>query len=48
MSLNRRGHPEARAQVEKPQVKYICKKGLKIPPQVSFYRLQAEEKRRER
>jgi hypothetical protein len=31
MKLNRGGQPEARAQVEGPQVKYI--KGLKIPPQ---------------
>jgi hypothetical protein len=33
MRLNGRGQPEARARVEVPQVKYICIKGLKIPPQ---------------
>jgi hypothetical protein len=27
-----RGEPEARVQVERPQVKVICIKGLKIPP----------------
>ncbi len=33
MRLNRGGQPDARAQVEGPQVKYIFIKGLKIPPQ---------------
>jgi hypothetical protein len=31
-----RGQPEARAQVEGPQVKCICIKGLKISPQPTF------------
>jgi hypothetical protein len=30
MRQNRGGQPEARAQVETPQVKFICIKGLKI------------------
>jgi hypothetical protein len=33
MILNRRGQPEARAQVEGPQVKYICIKELQLRPQ---------------
>ncbi len=32
MRLNRGGQPEARAQVKGPQVKYICMRGVKIPP----------------
>jgi hypothetical protein len=37
MRLNRGGggQPEAWAQVERPQVKYSCIKGLKLPPQVT-------------
>jgi hypothetical protein len=32
MRLNRGGQPEAKAQVEGPQVKNICINGLKTPP----------------
>ncbi len=32
MRLNKGGQPEARAQVERPQVKCICTKVLKLPP----------------
>jgi hypothetical protein len=32
MILNRGGQPEARVQIEGPQVKYICIKELKILP----------------
>jgi hypothetical protein len=35
MRLDRGGkQPEARAQVEGPQVEFICIKGLKVPPEV--------------
>jgi hypothetical protein len=34
MRLNRGGQPEARAQVEGPQVEFICIKGLIIPTEV--------------
>jgi hypothetical protein len=40
MRLNRGGQPEARAQVENAQVKYICIKGIKIPPLVKIIPLQ--------
>jgi hypothetical protein len=33
MRLKRGGQPEASAQVEGPQVKFICRKGLRISPQ---------------
>ncbi len=33
MRTEYRGQPEARAQVEGPQVEYISMKGLKMPPQ---------------
>jgi hypothetical protein len=39
MILNIRGQAEARAQVEGPQVNYICIKGLIIPPQVIYVSL---------
>jgi hypothetical protein len=37
MTLNGGGQPEARAQVEGLHVKYICIKGLKIPPLLRKY-----------
>jgi hypothetical protein len=45
MRLNRGGHPEARAQVERLQIKYISIKGLKIPPQCTVCRKESKKQK---